>query len=183
MSQFGLNEWISAVIVVTAILALWTDLLRGKIYNWLTLPMLVLGVMVQVFVAGWSGLGASLIGMVLALALFGGIYWVGALGAGDVKLLMAYGAWCGPVFVMEASLISILFGGCMAAGILIYQGKMKIFLAKIIRFIRSFLIKELELEFPQVDHRLKMPFGIPLVLSAVVTWFWHPLKALGVLWF
>jgi hypothetical protein len=70
-----------------------TDLLWGRIYNWLTAPALVFGLAVSAGLGGWSGLGDSLLGALAGLLLYGWMFWLRVLGGGDVKLLMALGAW------------------------------------------------------------------------------------------
>jgi len=57
-------------------------------------------------VAGLTGLGA---GLVLWLPLF----VIGAMGAGDVKLFAAAGAWLGPERALVGALLAALVGGAL----------------------------------------------------------------------
>lgn len=73
--------------------------------------------------AGWGfnsilpgGLGwlAALQGMALVLLLLWPVYWLGAAGAGDVKLLVMVGAFLGPRDVIGVLLATFLAGGMLA---------------------------------------------------------------------
>jgi prepilin peptidase CpaA len=56
----------------------------------------------------------SLGGLLLGLALWIPLYLVRWLGAGDVKLFAAAGAWLGPERTLEGALIGALAGGVLA---------------------------------------------------------------------
>jgi prepilin peptidase CpaA len=88
---------VAAVALLGAGVALVTDLRRGKIYNWLTLPLLALGPLLQTAHAGWAGLGVSLLALLLVAAVLGGLCVLAGpgLGGGDIKLLLALGAVLG----------------------------------------------------------------------------------------
>ena len=67
-------------------------------------------------VTGVSGVStaASLTGLVLGLLLMLPGYWLGATGAGDVKLMAAVGAIVGPPLVLSAFVCTSLAGGVLA---------------------------------------------------------------------
>jgi len=67
-------------------------------------------------VTGVSGVStaASLAGLVLGLLLMLPGYWLGATGAGDVKLMAAVGAIVGPPLVLSAFVCTSLAGGVLA---------------------------------------------------------------------
>lgn len=65
---------------------------------------------------GWAGLGKGLEGMALAGVLFGIFFMLGGMGAGDVKLCAAIGAWVGPKQMLFALVLTGLVGGIMALG-------------------------------------------------------------------
>ena len=90
-----------------------TDLRSRRIPNWLVLPFLCTGIVVSVGVHGWHGLGQSLGGAYLGLAIYGVLFWMGGMGAGDVKLCAAIGAWVGPQQLILALVITGMAGGVM----------------------------------------------------------------------
>jgi prepilin peptidase CpaA len=156
-------------------------LIKGRIYNWLTGPALVIGLALAAWSGGWAGLADSALGAGAGLLLYGWMFWLGAMGGGDVKLLMALGAWGGARFALETALLSLFLGGAMAAIILIAKGRMPGFLAKMRRFVVSVFVRELEVELPQVDRKLTMPYGIPIAVAAVWSVVAHPVVGWGLI--
>ena len=85
--------WWPTLIVVAV--ATFTDLRNRRIPNWLVLPFLLAGIVVSAWMHGWHGMGQSFAGMGLGLLIYGFLFWMGGMGAGDVKLCVAIGAWIG----------------------------------------------------------------------------------------
>jgi prepilin peptidase CpaA len=112
LGVFGTTEWI--VVGGVATVAAMFDLRTGRVPNVLTFGAVAAGVLVAVTLNGLSGLGTSLLGCVVGLALFFPLFALGGMGAGDVKLLAAFGAWLGPVDVFWAAIWASLVGGGMA---------------------------------------------------------------------
>lgn len=104
--------WWPTLIVV--LIATATDLRSRRIPNWLVLPFLVAGFAVSGWLHSWHGIVHSAEGMGLALVVFGFFFWVGGMGAGDVKLCAAIGAWIGPQQMFLALIFIALAGGLMA---------------------------------------------------------------------
>lgn len=71
---------------------------------------------------GGSGLTASLAGWAVGLGLFIPFFLLGGMGAGDVKLLAAVGAWLGVPGVVWAALYGALCGGVLALFLSVRQG-------------------------------------------------------------
>ncbi len=93
--------------------ATFTDLRSRRIPNWLVLPFLLAGIVISVWTQGWHGLGQSLEGALLGLVVYGVLFWMGGMGAGDVKLCAAIGAWVGPQQLILALVITGMVGGVM----------------------------------------------------------------------
>src|SRR5215210_7805328 len=87
----------AAAVVVVAFTALLFDVRTRRIPNWLTFGAAAAGVVYATFVAGPSGAGTAAAGWLAGVALFFPVFALGGMGAGDVKLLGALGAWLGPV--------------------------------------------------------------------------------------
>ncbi|MFP5204607.1 MAG: prepilin peptidase [Acidobacteriota bacterium] len=104
--------WWPTLIVVAIATA--TDLRSRRIPNWLVFPFFAAGVGISVWMRGWHGFGNSLEGAALGLLLYGALFWVGGMGAGDVKLCTAIGAWIGPQQLFLALVFAALIGGAMA---------------------------------------------------------------------
>lgn len=166
--MFGRTEIFLSAVTLFSCLTVFTDLLKGKIYNWLTYPAILVGLAYGIY----SGnIADSLLGTVLGLLCFGWIFLKGMMGGGDLKLLMAFGAWGGSAYVLKTALLSILVGGVLSAILLLQKKKLASFMTKLRLWFASVVVKELRDARPEVDRSLTMPFGIPLAIAAVwVAW-------------
>ncbi len=143
-------------LLLLLIVATATDLLWGKIYNWLTLPFLVLGIAFQFTQFGSTAGWESLVSVVIALALFFPLYLVQAVAAGDAKLLMAMAAWSNPATVFEVSAVALVVGAFVGLLTLLQQKGFKQGAQSIAENLRS---------SAPTKTALKMPFG-PAFLCA-----------------
>ena len=84
-----------AVVLTAALITTATDLWSFKIYNILTVPLLVSGVIYHSVVGGMPGFQGSLLGLFFGFGALLAFYVMGGMGAGDVKLMAAIGrsAW------------------------------------------------------------------------------------------
>jgi len=105
--------------------ATFTDLRSRRIPNWLVLPFLLAGLAVSIWMHGWQGLGQSLGGALLGLVVYGILFWMGGMGAGDVKLCAAIGAWVGPQQLMLALVLTGMVGGVMVFCWAVFGGFLK----------------------------------------------------------
>jgi len=98
-----------------------SDVRTKRIPNVLTLGSTGGGLLAHSIMNGWegalfSGLGVC-IGFVPSMILF----LIRAIGAGDVKLFAALGAWMGGAFAWQTLLASIMIGGVIAGGLLLFH--------------------------------------------------------------
>jgi prepilin peptidase CpaA len=112
--------------------AAWTDLRWRRIPNWLTLGTAILGLAVNVALAGGPGALTALLGLGLGLALLLPFYVLRAVGAGDVKLLAALGAVLGPQALVSVALYGAVVGGVMSAVILLGRGRLMLTLNELV---------------------------------------------------
>jgi len=101
------------------------DYRSRRVPNWLTLPGIFLGIGLNVFQAGTTGLWTSLQGLGLALAIYGSLCLLRALGAGDVKLMAAIGAVAGPAHWLRIFLLTALCGGIVAVVLIVMRGRFR----------------------------------------------------------
>jgi prepilin peptidase CpaA len=104
--------WWPTLIVLAV--ATFTDLRNRRIPNWLVLPFLLAGIAASGWLNGWHGIGQSFAGLGLGALIYGFLFWMGGMGAGDVKLCAAIGAWIGPGQLFIALVITGMAGGIMA---------------------------------------------------------------------
>jgi prepilin peptidase CpaA len=116
-----MNIFQSVAIVLVVIAAGW-DLATRRIPNVLTFGAALAAFFVHGYVAGWSGLGASLAGWAVGVAFFLPFFALSGMGAGDVKLLAAVGAWIGAATTVWVALYSSIAGGVMALVVAAFSG-------------------------------------------------------------
>jgi prepilin peptidase CpaA len=90
------------------------DIRHRRIPNIACIGIVVLGVTVSLVTKGTDGLISSVIGMALGLIVLLPVYALGRIGAGDVKLLAACGAFLGPVNLINGTILAFLIGGLLA---------------------------------------------------------------------
>jgi len=103
--------WWPTVIVLAV--ATFTDLRSRRIPNWLVLPFLVAGIAVSGWLQGWHGIERSFAGLGLGLLIYGVLFFMGGMGAGDVKLCAAIGAWIWPRQLLFSLVFTAMAGGIM----------------------------------------------------------------------
>lgn len=115
-----------ATAFLAATIALLTDVRGRRIPNWLTLSALAVGVVANLITGGADGMGSALAGAAIGFGLLLPFYLVGAMGAGDVKLLAALGALLGPQTLLVAATAAALVGGGMSVVILARRGRLSL---------------------------------------------------------
>jgi prepilin peptidase CpaA len=121
--------------VIVLLVATTTDLRTRRIPNWLVFPFALAGILVSPWRPdwnpgnhgfGWHGVGQCFGGLGLGLLVFGFLFFFGGMGAGDVKLCAAIGAWVGPSQLIFALVYTALAGGiiilCWAAVLFVRDG-------------------------------------------------------------
>jgi prepilin peptidase CpaA len=136
------------------------DLFTRRIPNWLTFPAVALGLVAQVWIAGWAGLLDGFLGLALGFVLFFPIYAFGHMGAGDVKLQMAVGTWMGWKLCLYVAFGAVILGGLYALLEVIFRGRLRAVFRNGYSFMRSLLVPGLEVEKLKVDEKRKFAFGI-----------------------
>jgi len=91
----------------------------------LTLPLLVVGLGYHLATGGGSGLMTALQGAALPMAILSIPYLMGIMGAGDVKLMMAFGAWLGPETATLLLALGLGFTAVYSFGLLAWQGRLR----------------------------------------------------------
>jgi prepilin peptidase CpaA len=90
------------------------DLRTRRIPNVLTFGGAAAALAYQTWTGGLVGLGHGAAGWAIGVAFLLPIFLLGGMGAGDVKLLGAVGAWLGPMGAVRSGLFSVLAGGVLA---------------------------------------------------------------------
>ena len=117
------------------------DLKERKIPNKITFSGILIGILFNIITGGWTGLLQSLLGMFAGLAIFFLPFVMGGMGAGDVKLMGAIGALMGWEFSVMTALYSAIVGGVMVLIHLLYTGKLRETLKKMLYSLINLLLQ------------------------------------------
>jgi Flp pilus assembly protein protease CpaA len=85
-----------------------------RIPNFITLPLMVIGILAQIFMRGWPGFYLSLLGILAGAGLLLPVYLLRGLGGGDIKLMAAIGACVGLRLIGAVLFLTALSGGVLA---------------------------------------------------------------------
>jgi len=98
------------------------DVRRRRVPNVLTMGVASVGLVLAMAGFGAVTIGGALGGLAVGLALLLPAHIFGATGAGDVKLLAAFGALLGPADVFDAFVRAAILGGAIYGGVLLLLG-------------------------------------------------------------
>ncbi|MDR3725627.1 MAG: prepilin peptidase [Terracidiphilus sp.] len=161
-------------ILVLLLLASFMDIWRKRIPNWLVLPFLVAGFVVSGWLHGRAGIGESLAGAALAILLCGAFYWLGGLGAGDMKLCAAIGAWIGPHQLFVAQVATGIVGGIWVLVWALYAGFLNDLLKRsgdlAFGWIRRGKLRDPEMTLDNPLLR-RMPYAPAIAIGTLLSFF------------
>jgi prepilin peptidase CpaA len=115
---------INVILLAVLAVACATDLRWRRIPNWLTFPMVGMGLALNGAFFGLDGVKDSVQGAGLGLCMLFPLFMLRWMGAGDAKLMAAIGALKGPEYVFYACLWAAVFGGACALVGLIKSGRL-----------------------------------------------------------
>lgn len=104
--------WIAACAAMLGV-AVWQDIKTGRIPNRAVLIGAVAALLLSV-APGGVGLASALFGLALGLGILAPVYALGLIGAGDVKLLAAAGAFVGFPAALALALLTFALGGVLS---------------------------------------------------------------------
>jgi len=126
--------WCFAVLALIMVMAVESDVRDCRIPNVVVLFGLCAGVVMNMIgptngreglfsnFPGALGVSQALLGALVGLALFLPMHLSRTMGAGDVKLLAALGAFTGPVEIISLALSILIAGGLLAVARMLWAG-------------------------------------------------------------
>lgn len=114
-----MQSYLNILLAAILLTAVCTDLRGQRIPNWLTFPAMAFALIFHGTTQGLDGLLFSLAGLALGCGVMLLPYLFGAMGAGDVKLMMATGAFLGASATFQAFILTSLIGGVYALAMLV----------------------------------------------------------------
>ncbi len=183
------THWPVWLVTVTLVVAAVIDGVQLRVPNWLTFPLVLSGWVYSACWLGAAGLGWSLLGTVIGLALLLPAYAVGGMGAGDVKLLAGVGAWMhvmlkaagtpvGPAEAMfYAFAVSTVVGAVMAVAMAAWRRGLSRHCRQFWMILGEFLtIRDpnqlAAIAAERKSSMLLLPYGIPLAIGTIAYFLW-----------
>ena len=168
----NLGWWIALAAVAVASVIDWRS---RRIPNLLTFPLAALALAANLVAGGGAGLLSSLIGLIVGLVFFLLLMALGAMGAGDVKLMAALGALLGVVHVFWIGLFTALMGGVLAILYSLGQGTLPRMMGRTWSLIRHIVLtghlpKAEELGARREDY---MPYALAIALGVTAQYLWR----------
>ena len=156
--------------------AAWIDYKEHRIPNWLNAFIGLVGFMAQWWFNGYEGVLAGLLGMSVGFGLLILPWLMHAMGAGDVKLLMAIGIWLGPGLTFISFCIGAVLGGLIALTMIVATGRLghayincTLILHKVTNKANLFSEYGSAKSFGNTSQLL--PYGVPLTVGTLIAFF------------
>jgi len=170
--SFGYWEVALAVLIPATLYASWVDYSQKRVPNWLNASLAAAGLITQAVFGGWSGLGTGALGLLVGFGLLILPWAFHGMGAGDVKLMAAIGAWLGPWLTLVSFAVGALLAGVVAVVMIVAGGRtmhaylnLQTILAKFRRLDTAFSEFGGARSFGQSSQLL--PYGVPLTAGTI----------------
>jgi prepilin peptidase CpaA len=170
---------VSLFLVLAAVI----DGFELKVPNWLTFPMIISGWVISTVVCfwtgepWWAGLGWSLVGTAVGLALLLPAYAIGGMGAGDVKLLAGVGAWMHAAHTFRAFCVSAIAGAALAVIMVLatrawrkHANQFWLIFSEIVTIRDPNRLSEIAAN--RKSSMLLLPYGIPIAIGTIAYFAW-----------
>ena len=158
-------ESIAASLILA--IAAYIDWKEHRVPNWLTFSAWGFGLTFHTFLYGSQGFMESGIGSLVGLATLIVPYALRGMGAGDVKLMAAVGAWVGAAVTLHAFLWIVIVGGVMGLYSIFRTSEIVERLRRVVRAgCNLFALRRLDAGEPkQSPSRLLLPYGVPIAIG------------------
>ena len=153
-----------------------TDLHSRRIPNWLTFGASAGALAFHYLTAGQDGVVHAMGGWVIGLVLFMPMFLLGGMGAGDVKLLAALGAWLGPGYATLLAMYSSLAGGVIAVPMAMrhnYLGTAFKNIGSLARFWWYCGVRPLRRVSLESSTAPRLAYAVPMFLGMVIALWLH----------
>lgn len=166
------DVFIPSVAVCIGLCAVVTDVRARRIPNVLTFGATAAALLFHLVDGGTSGLGTALGGWAAGATLFLPFFLLGGMGAGDVKLLAALGAWLGPRDAFWMAIYVSLAGGAVAVAVALLNGYLRTALRNVWTLLAYWALvgpKPLPALTLERSEAPRLAYAVPILIGTVVT--------------
>lgn len=162
--------WAASLCIGLLAAALW-DLRARRVPNALNLGIALCGLAANAAAQGWSGLAHGGLGVALGFALILVPFAMRLYRGGDAKLVMALGAWLGPVGIAWAFAFGVVLGGLLGGLMLLRDRETR---DRVSASIKAAVVTQ---TMPQVEAdraaRRHVPMAVAFALGAALAQAWR----------
>jgi prepilin peptidase CpaA len=162
------------LLVIGTVASLW-DLRTGRIPNLLTLGAAVSAIAFHLTAGGPRDAAWSLAGWAVGCAVFLPVFLLGGMGAGDVKLLAAIGAWVGPIGAIPVAFFTAIAGGVMAIAVAFVHGYLRRALSNVwvlLCYWRVVGVRPVDDMTLAAGAGPRLAYALPITAGSLVAWWW-----------
>lgn len=171
--------FVTLALVVAAVI----DGIQLKVPNWLTFPFIISGWAYSMAAYGiegdgWlTGLGVSLLGTLVGLALLMPAYAIGGMGAGDVKLLAGVGAWVHVQSTFYGFCFTAVIGAVLAVLMVVISKTWTKHKTQFFSILNEIMIIKnpetlSKIAADRKSSMMLLPYGIPIALGCIAYFAW-----------
>ncbi|OME76337.1 hypothetical protein BK120_29300 [Paenibacillus sp. FSL A5-0031] len=162
---------VTAVVAVFLVIALYTDLKAQIIPNWLNVTFFSAAFIYHTAISGLEGAAIAAVGALTGFIPLLLLHLARGIGAGDVKLFGALGAWVGVWLVLQMMFYAILYAGAIGVCLVIVN---RAFGKKMAADVTAFVVTvagDRKLQWLQwAESGKKFPFMLAVAPAAVTVW-------------
>lgn len=175
------------ILIILLLTAAFFDITKNKIPNFLTFPVMLISLILNIIMNGFNGLVFSFWGFILGLAIFFIPFAFGLMGAGDVKLMTAIGALKGFMFTAISALFTAVAGFIVVIGYLIYKKRIFSYFKKYFLTLARVILININFSdgnilgnklkkfaysnaaSSEASEKLYVPYGLAIALGTLLT--------------
>jgi prepilin peptidase CpaA len=174
--QLGYWQATWAILIPGILYASWVDGKERRVPNWLNALLLFAGCAMQGLHHEGRGVSVALVGAAVGFGVLIVPWMMHGMGAGDVKLMAAIGAWFGPWMTLWAFTAGSVIGGIMAVVMILGGGKFR----HAVTNMNTIMVKLATpgawfTEFGGArtfgETSQLLPYGIPLTIGSILILF------------
>jgi prepilin peptidase CpaA len=166
----------TVAVVGVAGVAVFFDVRSRRIPNLLTFGAALAALTYAAVHGGWTGVGTSAAGWFAGAALFFPFFALGGMGAGDVKLLAAVGAWLGPGDSVWVAMFAAMTGGVLGLAVALARGYLSTALSNVWLMLMHWRVEGLS-PVPGVTLKdsksPRLAYAIPIAIGLLCTLWRH----------